>query len=395
MPQPAKSLQFRGLRSPVEVFFAGTHTDKNGNSRTFTVDELDQMVANVSGHGVPSVIGHPKETDPAYAWSKLRREGDSLYADFADIAPSFEAAVDGGAYRERSLSVFQHPEKGWVVQHIGWLGAVPPALALKPLEYSAPAGAQAEGALSFEFASPDTEDLATGWALGDVARLLRGLRDWLISDKGLDTADKVLPDYAITSVADAGRRITDAAMQEAANPSNYAAAPAGAHDMPITQADLEQARKEAAAAAVAEQAAQFAAQGQELAELRAQRVNERIGVQINDWKAKGLLLPAEEPGLAQFMAALEAGAATEFAFSAGTQQVKQTPAAWFAAFMGGRKAIKLGERDDDPPPDDAVDVSNAAALGEAARQFMADQAKKGIVISAAQAVQHLQSKHGG
>lgn len=397
-PQQPQRLAFKGLRDPIEVFRVGAHTDKRGQRAEFTAADLDQMAANVTGTGVPSVIGHPGETAPAWAWGKLRRDGDSLFYEAGDIVPAFEAWVDAGHYRERSIAVAKDPQRGWVVQHVGWLGAQPPALDLAPLSYSAPAGA--EQVLEFS-----ASDYQAGWALSDVGRLLRGLRDWLIGEKGLDVADKVLPDWTLTSIADAARRITEAPDDDDAIRPMYSAAPAaGALTMPtpnpaaVTEADLERARQEAATAARAEAELRFAAQGRELAELRAERQQERIQTQINGWKAAGQLLPAEEPGLVEFMAALEGGSAAEFAFSRPDQaEVKQTPAAWFAAFMASRKAlVKLGAgHGTEAAPEGAqVDRHDYRAIARAAEEYVTAEASKGRTVSAAQAVQHVMAQQG-
>ena len=407
---------FKGLRDPIEVFRAGTHTDSKGRTKTFTQADLDEMAANVTGAGVPAVLGHPKETDRAWAWAKLRRDGDALLAEFSDIDEDFEHWVDAGAYRERSVAVYQDAAAGWKVAHIGWLGAVPPALALRPLDYTDTRNHAAGPAGDvYSFSSSDT---ATGWALGDVARLLRGLRDWLISDKGLDVADKVLPDWTISNLADTGRRVAEEGLREdgAAAPmpmySNGATMPqtintaapggttAGTTTTPgtLTEADLQRARDEAAAAATAAAQAQFAAQGQELAELRAQRQAERIGVQINTWTAQGLLLPAEVPGAAEFMAALEGGQAGEFTFSRAPQgePVRQTPAQWFSSFVAGRQAVRLagavgtggtGAMGAEAAP--AVDTQDYQAIVKAANEYVHKEAQAGRTVSVAQAVAHV------
>lgn len=394
MPTPAP-LQFKGLRDPIEVFRVGTHTDKRGQVKEFTAADLDQMAANVTGTGVPSVIGHPTETAPAWAWGKLKRDGDSLFYEAAHIVPAFEQWVDAGHYRERSISVTKDPQRGWVVQHVGWLGAQPPALDLAPLSYSAPQ--PAEGAEVLEFSSGD--ELQMGWALGDVARLLRGLRDWLISEKGLEIADKVLPDWSITSVSEAGRRIAEQGMAET-NPMYSAARAAGAHTMPASKEELDRAREEAARETETRLQAQFSAQGAELAELRAERQRERIGVQIAGWKAAGKLLPAEEPGLAEFMAALEGGGTAEFAFSRAGAETKLSPAAWFSAFIDARgPLVKLLQPGQQPPAGGEVepapvDRQDYRAIARAADEYVTSEAAKGRVVSTAQAVMHVMAQAG-
>lgn len=402
--------RYRGLDDWIEVFTVGDHTDSQGRARVFSQADLDQMVANVSGAGVPAVLGHPDELDRAFGWGRLKRDGNSLLALFSDIAPAFRELVDAGAYRERSISTYKDKLRGWVVNHIGWLGAVPPALALRPLAYrrgdAAPGGddladaaalpAAPAGADLLEFAAglPDA-----GWALGDVARSLRSLRDWLIEKEGLETADRVLSDWAIASIDNAGRRLADAAAMAESAPFTQNPTPQGASTMSITEADLQRARDEAAAAAEqrvsAEFTAQMASQGQQLLTLQAERRSERIAAQIAAWKAGGQLLPADEPGLAEFMAALEAGDGVAFCFTApaGGGEIKKTPSAWFAAYMAARKPIKLGGApragaDSEATP---VDTSDYRAVARKAEEWRSKEAAAGRSVSAAQAVAYVTS----
>lgn len=383
----------------MQVFVAGTHTDSKGKTATFRHADLDQMAANVAGAGVPVVVGHPKAADPSYAWAapgNVKREGDRLLAKLGDINSDFEAAVDGGAYRERSLSIYKDAERGWVVEHIGFLGGAAPAIAgMQPLAYSAPPADAEQHTFAMEMC-----ELDTGWALSSVATLLRGLREWVISKDGLDTANTVLPDYAITSVADAAARISAEAMEAdtgdtpaaVASPNTlYSRTPAGnpAHNpednqaMPYTEADLERVRTETTA--------QFAAQGMELAELRAERQTERLNTQVNTWISAGLVTPAEAPGMAQFMAALESGQSVAFRFSAPDKSTpSQTPAQWFAAHVAARKAIKLGAAGrlaDEPPA--TVDLTSTQAITRAAQQYLADEGRAGRVIDITEAIVHV------
>lgn len=375
----------------LEVFRAGTHTDAKGKKRTFTVTDLDQMVANHSLGAAPVVLGHPQHNDPAYGWTAgLRREGDSLYAKFEQLHPTFEAGVASGAYRNRSLAVYPDPKAGWRVRHVGWLGAVPPAidgLSQQAREFSAPADVEV-----LEFSAPG---YSLCWGLESVVQLLRGLREQLIAKDGIEAADLVLPqwriDSAMESAAQARREFDGSGNAEArafSQPTN----PEGA--MTITEQERERIREEARAAAAAEAEARFAAQGAELAELRAERQAERIGSQINGWKAAGKVLPAEEAGLAEFMASLES--AGEFTFSApGTAgELKKTPADWFAAFMAARPpVVKLGlQSASEATAAQHVDLADTQAIVQAATEWQFAQQQKGITVSVEQAVQHVKDQ---
>ncbi len=393
MPQAnrltSKPHDFKGLADWVEVFRAGTHTDSSGQRLTFTAGDLDQMVANFAPKSAPAVLGHPKHNDPAYAWaSGFKREGDSLFTRFEDIHPGFEAGVKSGAYHNRSIRVVHDKDKGWRVRHIGWLGAVPPAIeGLKPVEFAA-----ADEADVHDFADTCSAVSQLVWAADNAARLFRGFREYLIEKDGIEAADRVVPAYQIDSIAssaDQARAALLAAEPDAddlpsfSSPTNQ---PGGA--MPATQEELQRARDEAAAEATKKTEAQFAAQGKELTELRAERKRERIATVINGFKAKGLVLPAEEAGMAAFMAELD-GVANEFSFSAADGvDVKKTPAVWFAEFVASRQPlVNLRQKkagDDTDAQDETSD--DPTLISQKAMNYIAEQSKVGITVELSDAV---------
>ena len=375
-----------GLAGWVEVFKAGSHIDSSGKPCTFTQADLDQMVSNHALGAAPAVLGHPKHDAPAYAWvGEYKRDGDTLFAKFKDINPAFEQGVKAGAYRNRSVSVYPDKQCGWRVRHVGWLGAAPPAIdGLAPCEFAAPSDD------CLEFAAPG---YSLVWGLESAARLMRKLRDQMIAKDGLEAADATLPQWEIDSMNES---VTAARTQfnEANDAVGYFTSP-GENDMNFTQADLDKARTdgEAAAkattdAAAAAAAVNFTAAQTELATLRKERQTERIDAQIKDLKAKGVILPADEAGLAQFMAAQE-DEAGEFSFSKAEGGVATTTRAkWFSDFMASRKpVIKLGPGNDQDPGE-PINASDPRQLAEAARSFIKTQADKGITVSLPEAVAH-------
>lgn len=390
----AKAPQLRGW---VEIFRAGTHKDSKGREFTASEADLDQIVANHKLGAAPAVIGHPKQDGPAYAWvGDLMRKGASLFSKFADINPAFDDGVALGAYRNRSISLINDPEHGLRLRHVGWLGAVPPAidgLSPTPVQFS-----QADEAEVFEFAAFDDALRSAVWALDGVGRLLRGLREHVISQDGLDVADRVLPTWNVDDVvrqAEQARAQLDAA--EPVSGSMFSTPPTGDPSMTtFTQEQLDaakaQAAKEAADAATAAATAQFAAQGSELSELRQQRKQEKITGLIGGWKAKGLVLPADEAGLAEFMGAIEGQEV--FTFSAAGTEAKKAPLDWFAEFMAARKPVvnlsKLPEGEVDQ-----VDVNSVDSITKAAYQFQKDQAEAGKTVTFEFAVQQVTSKLPG
>ena len=163
--------------------------------------------------------------------------------------------------------------------------------------------------------------------------------------------------------------------------------------MSFTQEQLDAAAAKAKKEAEDKAAADFAASQAELTKLRSERQADRIGAQITGWKAKGMVTPAEEAGLAEFMGSLESGTAGEFSFSASDKsEVKKTPAQFFADFMAARKPlVKLGQQmaADDVP---GVDGNDAGALADAARSYMKEQSDKGLTVSLPEAVAHVSAR---
>ncbi|WP_431511651.1 hypothetical protein [Variovorax sp. DAIF25] len=373
-----------GLAGWVEVFKAGSHIDTKGRPITFSQADLDEMAENHKLGAAPAVIGHPKMDSPAYGWvAEYKREGDSLFARFDDINPAFEAGVKSGAYRNRSVSVFPDKENGWRIRHVGWLGAKPPAIdGLQPVEF---AGTDGD---SHEFAAPG---YALVWAMESAGKLLRGLREAIVADKGIEEADKVLPQWQIDSVIE-GASQARTQFQEADTGRLFSQSDNSGGSMSISKEDLDAAIAKALADGKAAATAEFASKDEELTQLRGKVRSDRIGGLIKGWKAEGKVLPAEEVGLAEFMGALE-DAESEFTFAAGDgKDAKKTPAAFFAEFMAARTpVIKLGRatKVSDDPGTSAIDLKDSKAIAKAASTFQAQEAKEGREISIDAAVAHV------
>ncbi len=111
----------------IAVFRTGRHTDSKGNERQWTEADLDRIAAGYDpkSHEAPVVIGHPKENAPAYGWVKgLEREGDMLYAHVEPTVPEFQGWLKAGLFKKRSISLY--PDM--TLRHVGFLGAMPPAV---------------------------------------------------------------------------------------------------------------------------------------------------------------------------------------------------------------------------------------------------------------------------
>lgn len=390
----AKAPQLRGW---VEIFRAGTHTDSKGREFKASTADIDQIVANHALGRAPAVLGHPKDNDPAFAWvDGIKREGDSLFAKFADINPAFDDGVALGAYRNRSIKIVRDKAHGLRLWHVGWLGAQPPAidgLSPNPVQFAAGDFDDAH-----EFAQVDDAAAALGWALEGVGRLLRGLRDHVIEQDGAEVADRVLPTWSIDDVVNQAKAARDALMRESRavaafnHPSNTG--DPSMSNITLTPEQLEEKLAAARREAQTQAEAQFSAQGQELAELRSQRQAEKAQGLINGWKSKGLILPADEAGLREFMGALDQAEAFEFTAPGAAAPAKKGLLDFFAEFVSARKpAVKLGGAGARGADDDqALDLQDPVAINAAASEFQKAEQAAGRSCSFEFAVQHVASQ---
>jgi len=172
----------------IPIFKVGTWTDSAGRTRTWTEEDLDRIVEQYdpAEHEAPVVIGHPKHNAPAWGWVEaLKREGGVLYAKLKDLVPEFVEMVRKGLFKKRSIALYPDLR----LRHIGFLGAMPPAVkGLPDVAFE-----EGDGAVEIEFADEGR------WA--SLAAVLRRLREWIIEREGAEKADRLIPEWVLEEVA--------------------------------------------------------------------------------------------------------------------------------------------------------------------------------------------------
>ena len=278
-----------GFNDWIEVFQGGPQRDSSG--KTHDGDALiDKAVSTFDAayHEPPAVIGHPKTDDPAFglvsAVKAETRDGKKvLMARFRDVLPEFEDMVKTGRFPKRSAAFYADGR----LRHVGFLGAMPPAVkGLQNIRFAS----GADGA-TFEFqCGPEGSKKEAGM---NFAEALEFLKFW-------ESVKKPAP----------------------AEPAKGNATPAT-----FSEADLEAAKKAAGEAARKQAEAEFAEQRRKGAlEARQAETVKFIDGLIHD----GKIPPSwKDAGLAAFMESLPDG---EIAFS---EAKKQTPADWFRDFLTG------------------------------------------------------------
>lgn len=179
----------------IQIFRSGKHTASDGTALSFSENDLRGMADsyNPELHEAPLVIGHPKDNLPAYGWvNGLSYNEGILSADPHQVDPNFAELVNSGKFKKISASFYtpdspSNPVPGkYYLRHVGFLGAQPPAVkGLKSASFS-----DSEVGV-VEFAD---------WGDMQNASLWRRMRDFFIAQFGLDTADSIIPDYAVSSL---------------------------------------------------------------------------------------------------------------------------------------------------------------------------------------------------
>lgn len=122
---------------PLHIFRAGRHTTMAGETLAFSEADLAATAAaySPSKHEAPLVIGHPKTDDPAHGWvTGLLAQGANLFAVPRAVDPAFAESVNSRAFPKVSAKFYRpdaanNPVPGvWYLRHVGFLGAVPPAI---------------------------------------------------------------------------------------------------------------------------------------------------------------------------------------------------------------------------------------------------------------------------
>ncbi|MBP1844765.1 hypothetical protein J2046_003032 [Rhizobium petrolearium] len=188
---------------PFEIFRTGTHTTAKGATLSFSEADVAAIASayDPTLHEAPVVVGHPKQNLPAYGWVKsLSVKDGHLIAEADQVEPTFSELVREGRFKKRSAALYGPNDKGnptpgqYYLRHVGFLGAEPPAVkGLKPVEFS-----DGDELVEIEFS-----EWRNSWAFENVSRMFRRLRDWLIEENDLETADRLIPVYDLEQLTQA------------------------------------------------------------------------------------------------------------------------------------------------------------------------------------------------
>jgi hypothetical protein len=295
---------FKGFDDWVEIFAGGKQIDSTGNEHDG--DALIDNAVNTFNpalHSPPAVIGHPAQNKPSYAWveslkTEIKDGVKVLFAKFKDVIPEFEEMVKKGMFKKRSSSFYPDGR----LRHVGWLGAMPPAVkGLADVKFIT----AEDKAINFEIIETTKTTMEEEVKKMKFSEFMEAFKFWKKVQEDQDTEINDPTPYTILK----------------------AAAPA------FTEAELEAAKTEAAKTAKEEAEKAVRAEFAEAESTRKKAdVKAKIDGIIADGVKNGKIAPAwKDAGIGQFMESLDAVAAIEF----GEKKDKKTGLDWFTSFLEG------------------------------------------------------------
>jgi hypothetical protein len=274
---------------PIEIFKAGSFTAMNRQRYTFTAQQVRELADtyNPDFADAPLVVGHPKLTSPRFgrAGRLFVNDAGVLCADADQVVPEFAEAVNSKLYPKVSASIYLpdapgNPTPGkHYLRHIGFLGGAAPAVkGLKSVEFSA----DAAGVVSFGY-----EDRV-------IVGMFRRIRDWIIAKDGADTAQSILPDYQLDSLAE------DAIRDDLASPNPDFANPT------LPENDVDKKELEAREAALQRQQQEIDARAAAIAAQETKMKQAGYAEFAESLCQSGQLLPVQKDSVVQILVHLDA-----------------------------------------------------------------------------------------
>lgn len=205
----------------VEAFREGLLVSGSGYTNEYSANDLNQILETLDpSDPAPAVIGHPRTDSPAYGWiSKGRaylRDGKMRIAfGVGDMTSQFAEWLENKHFRKVSVGLYHpndkhNPTPGkWKLRHLGFLGGTPPAVSgLQMVQYS-----EDDTYLTVEYGS--AEDKATiSSGFRSLSSVMRSFREWVISEKDIEAADRLIPSYLIDDLEWTAGRLQQSAGDE-------------------------------------------------------------------------------------------------------------------------------------------------------------------------------------
>jgi len=384
----------------LQLMRTGEFTDRNNKKFSVTADNLNEIQKNYNRE-FPAhlVVGHPdRPTVPSFGIvDKLKVVGDRLLFQPASVVAEFAKLVARGGFPAVSAGVDLVANK---LDHIAFLSAAAPAIAgLEPIaEFSSPAAGApiTQVDVSTDLLADRAEFSVPSYYIGSrfrgIGSMFRRLRDYLIEKSDAESADRILPDYLITELSDdppadadtiaqfsSGGGEMDPVLKEQLDAANVKVNELTGKlaEFQASAATLQQTN-----AALADQVKQLTTQ---IAALAGEKQLAEFSVFVENLIAAKKVLPGEKESLVKELAVM-AKASNLAEFSQG--DATATPLAIFRAKLEARPATVPGNEHTAHRRDAEFSQgeSDPVQVGLRARNYVDEQAARGITVSARDAV---------
>ena len=302
----------------IHILRPGTFRSR-GVAHTFSEADIRSVagVYDPAKHEAPIVVGHPRDDTPAFGWvGGLVADTAGLHATPRQIAPAFAEAVESGRYKKVSAAFYGpgHPSNpapgSWYLRHVGFLGGQPPEV--KGLQAVQLADDGADCA-AFEIELSEGPEPWTA-----VARLFRGVREWILSSADSEAADRAVPDWEIDFVSRAAEREPSAGTTTYSEPSGSSMQ---REDTGMT--DEERATQAAKDKEIADLTAKLAKRDAD-AKAASQRTAQREAAEFAErMESEGRILPRDRDTVVSLQMALPEDSEVEFSESGDGAPVKK------------------------------------------------------------------------
>ncbi|WP_113632168.1 hypothetical protein DUT67_14815 [Pectobacterium peruviense] len=389
------------------VFAPGTHTAVDGRTVTFTLDNCIDLASSYDPalSEAPFVIGHPSLTAPAYGWAKRLEVRDGLvYAEPKQVNPAFAEAFNAGSYKKRSLSIYlpdtpNNPKPGhYYARHVGFLGAVPPAIkGLPDVQFSEASGDNAP----LEFALPFETEL--------LADLLRGVRDYLVEKEGSERADQILPQWRIKSLEEMATKANNSVIPQLAYAEEH---PVDEKEQALAKREEDLAKREAALALkeknpstattttpadelakreadLQAREAKIAAQEKANAEAGKKQRRDDITSFADSLVTAGKILPRQKNSLVEVLFSL---GNEPISFADGSASVSEKPEVLLRKLLEEKPNVMDFSEKSLGTGSEPLDFADVSAVADQARTYQAEQLKLGRSVSTTDAVNHVKNQ---
>lgn len=396
----------------IHLFKVGCHTASNGLETCYSQDDLEAIAAAYDPdlHEAPLVVGHPDGDAPAYGWiERLEVTDEGLFGVPHQVNADFAKLVDQGSFKKISISLlrpgtaYNPTPDGYYLDHVGFLGAQAPAVkGLKPIEFAA-----GDATLDFEVAA---DGFMRPYQIGTIRRTFRGIRDWILETSGMETAERVIPEWSLEVLEEAeddaegevGTRFTaapgGAVPDDAPVPDD---SPSDQPDDPDMDPDADKnaettddfaAREEKLSAREEE----LAAREKKIAEAEEKR--RRAEAEQFAESVVGKILPRHKDTVVSALLELEGAERTvQFASASGEEYDEQPVGQALRAML--KELPDLINFEEVAAPEakadlQAGDPDYSRKLARAAQDYQAEQRQKGHVVSISDAIEHVKDDRG-